>query len=114
MIVRINPARHLIYCPIAAIQKTAELLAKTPNPAWTPWVKKAQEFLSSVQHDRMTLPEVRKTLEVLASSAAAIEAFRERMRENAAKLEELKGKPFDLSFLRRTPKAKRRPNRDRG
>lgn len=78
--------------PVAvnAVQRTSKFLAKTPGPAWTPWVEKAQAFLLGVERERMTLPQVRETLELLASSAAAIETFRERASENAAELEELR------------------------
>ena len=78
--------------PVAvdAVQRTAEFLAKTPDPAWTPWVETAQAFVSSVERKRMTLGQVRETLALLADGAAAMEAFRERASENAAELEELK------------------------
>lgn len=74
---------------VDAVQKASEFLAKTPDPAWTPWVDKAQAFVSSVERDRMTLPQVRETLELLASSAAAIEAFRDQADENATHLQAL-------------------------
>ena len=75
---------------VNAVQEVAEFFAKTPDPAWARWVEKAQAFVSNVERTRMTLPQVRDTLELLASSGAAIEAFRERMSGNAAELEELK------------------------
>ncbi|MFH1269040.1 MAG: pentapeptide repeat-containing protein, partial [Planctomycetota bacterium] len=73
-----------------AVQRTSALLAKTPNPAWTPWTEKAQTFVSTVGRERMTPPQVRETLRLLAESGAVIEAFRRQAGENAAELEELK------------------------
>ncbi|GAG31032.1 unnamed protein product, partial [marine sediment metagenome] len=64
---------YLDFCSpvvVDAVQRTAEVLAKTPDPAWTPWVEKAQVFVSKVERTRMTLPQVREALELLASSAA--------------------------------------------
>ena len=57
---------------VEAVHRTSEFLAKTPDPAWRPWVEKTQAFLSRVKRERMTLPQVRETLTLLAESGAAI------------------------------------------
>lgn len=75
---------------VDAIQRTAEFLATTPDPAWVQWVEKANAFLSSVERERMTFPQLRETLELLDSGGRAIEAFRDRASENASELEELR------------------------
>ncbi|MCG8406766.1 MAG: pentapeptide repeat-containing protein [Phycisphaerales bacterium] len=75
---------------LEAIQRTSEFLAKTPDPAWSPWVERAQELTTGVNRERITPRQIRETIELLSSSTEIIEAYRKQTNANAEKLEELK------------------------